>query len=92
MVRRSDPPPCLYSPECVEVEFSEVHSVPPDVRSTPNDRRLNARVARPGARSSAGRGRGSGKSTDDVIMPRMAWRMLVLAALVFANQRSGGSS
>jgi hypothetical protein len=34
----------------------------------------------------------AGKSTDGVIMPRMAWRMLVLAALVFANQRRGGSS
>jgi hypothetical protein len=33
-----------------------------------------------------------GYSTDGVIMPRMAWRMLVLAALVFANQRRGGSS
>jgi hypothetical protein len=32
------------------------------------------------------------KFTDGVIMPRMVWRMLVLAALVFANQRRVGSS
>jgi hypothetical protein len=38
-VGNPSPAPCPYSPECVEDEFSEVHSVPAEVRSNLDDRR-----------------------------------------------------